>query len=200
MNIPDESTVQDYYQLRQQLETFTKDMRDVITHPEHCMRFMQSGRLVKVKYQDHDFGWGAIVNFSTRRDDKKELAPQQQFVFDVLLQVASDSSFVPNASEGLPPGVRPPAAGDNGKMEVVPVLLSCIESIGPLRLFLPNELKSAEQRNSVRKSLDQVKKRFPDGIAILDPIEDMKIKDESFKRLLRVSFTGRPPVFVSSPV
>jgi ATP-dependent RNA helicase DOB1 len=72
-------------------------------------------------------------------------------------------------------------------MEVVPVILNCIESIGHLRVFLPNELKTADQKNSVRKALDEVKKRFPDGIAVLDPIENMNIKDESFKRLLRVS-------------
>lgn len=57
-----------------------------------------------------------------------------------------------------------------------------------LASFLPNELKSTEQRNNVRKALSEVKKRFPDGIAILDPIENMNIKDDSFKRLLRVSF------------
>jgi ATP-dependent RNA helicase DOB1 len=73
-------------------------------------------------------------------------------------------------------------------MEVVPVVLNCIESIGHLRIFLPTELKSPEQKNNVRKALDEVKKRFPDGIAILDPIENMNIKDDSFKRLLRVRF------------
>jgi ATP-dependent RNA helicase DOB1 len=72
-------------------------------------------------------------------------------------------------------------------MEVVPIVLHCIESIGHLRIFLPGELKSTEQKNNVRKALDEVKKRFPDGIAILDPIENMNIKDDSFKRLLRVS-------------
>ena len=106
----------------------------------------------------------------------------------MLLPVSSDTKFVPVVNDGLPPGVRPPAAGDKGKMEVVPVVLNCIESIGHLRVFLPNELKSTEQRNNVRKALSEVKKRFPDGIAILDPIENMNIKDDSFKRLLRVSF------------
>lgn len=70
-------------------------------------------------------------------------------------------------------------------MEVVPVLLSCIDSIGHLRLFLPPDLKSVDQRNGVRKALEEVKKRFPDGIAILDPIENMGITDDSFKKLLR---------------
>jgi ATP-dependent RNA helicase DOB1 len=70
---------------------------------------------------------------------------------------------------------------------VVPVVLNCIESIGHIRVFLPTELHSSEQKSNVRKALDEVKKRFPDGIAILDPIENMNIKDDSFKRLLRVS-------------
>lgn len=162
-------------------------MRDVIMHPNYCLQFLQAGRLVKVKFQDHDFGWGAVVAFTIRKANKGEvLPPQQSYVVDVLLSVASDAKFMPQAGDGLPPGVRPPAPGDKGKMEVVPVLLSCIESIGHLRVFLPNELKSAEQKNNVRKALEEVKKRFPDGIAILDPIENMQIKDNSFKRLLRV--------------
>ena len=192
MEIADEATVKDYYELRRQLDTYTRDMRDVITHPNYCLQFMQAGRLVRIKYKDYDFGWGAVVNFTPRKANKgEELTPQQSYVIDVLLQVANDTNSAPQASRDLPPGVRPPAAGEKGKMEVIPVLLSCIDSIGHLRLFLPSELKSVEQRNGVRKALEEVKKRFPDGIAILDPIENMGITDDSFKKLLRVSSTGR---------
>lgn len=185
--ITDEATVKDYYNLRQQLDTHTKDMRDVIMHPNYCLQFLQAGRLVKIKFKDHDFGWGAVVRFTARKANKGEiLQPQQSYVVDVLLSIAGGSSFMPQIGDGLPLGVRPPPPGEKGTMEVVPVLLSCIESIGHLRVFLPNELKSTEQKNNVRKALDEVKKRFPDGIAILDPIENMNIKDDSFKRLLRV--------------
>lgn len=185
--ITDEATVKDYYNLRQQLDTHTNDMRDVIMHPNYCLQFLQSGRLVKVKFKEHDFEWGAVVTFTPRKANKGEiLSPQQSYVVDILLLVASDTKFMPQVNDGLPPGVRPPAPGDRGKMEVVPVVLNCIESIGHLRVFLPNELKSNDQKNAVRKALDEVKKRFPDGIAILDPIENMQIKDEAFKRLLRV--------------
>ena len=109
-------------------------------------------------------------------------------VVDVLLHVANDAHVPPTNKSGqeLPPGVLPPAAGEKGKMEVVPVMLSTIDSIGHIRVFLPNDLRSAEQRNTVRKALDEVKRRFPDGIAILDPVENMGITDESFKKLLRV--------------
>ena len=86
----------------------------------------------------------------------------------------------------LPEGVRPPSEGEKGKTEIVPVVLSCLNGIGHIRIFLPKDLKSPEQRTTVKKSLEEVKKRFPDGIAMLDPIENMQITDESFKRLMRV--------------
>jgi len=41
--------------------------------------------------------------------------------------------------------------------------------------------------------LDEIKRRFPDGIAVLDPIENMGISDESFKKLLRVRSLSRLP-------
>ncbi|KAL1797332.1 hypothetical protein ACET3X_003938 [Alternaria dauci] len=185
-NIVDEPAIKDYYNLRQQLDTHTKDMRDVIMQPNYCLQFLQGGRLVRIKFKDYDFGWGAVVAYTARKANKGEvLPPQESYIVDVLLPVSSDTNFVPAVNDGLPPGVRPPVGGDKGKMEVVPVVLNCIESIGHLRVFLPNELKSTEQRNNVRKALNEVKKRFPDGIAILDPIENMNIKDDSFKRLLR---------------
>ncbi len=190
IEIADEGTIREYYDLRQQLATYTKDMRDVINHPNYCLQFMQSGRLVRIKYKDYDFGWGAVVNFTPRKPNKDEKAeditPQQSFIIDVLLQVADASSNGTRTHQELPQGVRPANEGEKAKMEVVPILLSCVESIGHIRIFLPNDLKPADQRNTVQKSLDEVKRRFPDGIAVLDPIENMGITDASFKNLLRV--------------
>ncbi len=190
MEISDEGTIKEYYDLRKQLDTYTKDMRDVINHPNYCLQFMQSGRLVRIKYNDHDFGWGAVVNFTSRqkgRDQKAEdISPQQSYIIDVLLQVADTSSNGTRTHSDLPQGVHPPNDGEKSKMEVVPILLSCVESIGHVRIFLPADLKSADQRNTARKSIDEVKRRFPDGIAVLDPIENMGITDISFKKLLRV--------------
>ena len=191
IEIADEGTIREYYDLRQQLGIYTKDMRDVITHPNYCLQFMQSGRLVKIKYKDYDFGWGAVVNFTPRKPNKDEKAesiiPQESYVIDVLLQVADTGSTGMRVFQELPQGIQPADEGEKARMDVVPILLSCVESIGHIRIFLPNDLKSADQRNTVRKSLEEVKRRFPDGIAVLDPIENMGITDSSFKKLLRVS-------------
>ncbi|KAF4637329.1 hypothetical protein G7Y89_g745 [Cudoniella acicularis] len=189
LEIADEATIKEYYDLRQQLTSYTKDMRDVINHPNYCLGFMQPGRVVHIKYLDHDFGWGAVVKFTPRRpakgQDAESYPPQQSYILDVLLLISENCSVGTQTSTDLPLGIRPPAEGEKGKMEVVPVLLSCIEAIGHVRIFLPKDLHPSSERNTVRKSLDEVKRRFPDGIAILDPIDNMGITDESFKKLLR---------------
>lgn len=189
LEIPDEATIKEYYDLRQQLTSYTKDMRNVINHPNYCLQFMQPGRVVHIKHKDQDFGWGAVVKFNPVRVVKgqsaEEVPPQESFMLDVLLLVSSEFSTGTQTQGPIPAGLQPPSGDDKGKMEVVPVLLSCIEAIGHVRIFLPNDLKPADQRNTVRKSLDEVKRRFPDGIAVLDPIENMGITDDSFKKLLR---------------
>jgi ATP-dependent RNA helicase DOB1 len=189
MAIEDEATIKDYYDLRQQLTTYTKDMRDVINHPNYCLQFMQPGRMVHIKYADQDFGWGAVVKFTQRRPAKgqtaDEIPPQQSYVLDVLLPVSDSTSVGTQTHTDMPAGVRPPQEGEKGKMEVVPVLLSCIEAIGHVRIFLPKDINPPASRDTIRKALDEVKRRFPDGIAVLDPIENMGIKDDSFKKLLR---------------
>ena len=66
MVIPDEDNIADYYDLRQQLDILTKDLRDVLNHPTYALPFLQPGRLVKVKHADLDFGWGCVVNYQKR--------------------------------------------------------------------------------------------------------------------------------------
>ena len=194
-DIADESLVKECYDLRQQLKTYTQDMRDVINHPNYCLQFMQPGRLVKIRFQDQDYGWGAVVNFTAVKLDRgqkqEELKPQESYVIDVLLQVADSR---PNRHE-YSNGIQPPGEGEQGKIDAVPVMLKCIEMIGHVRLFLPEDLRTQEQKNKVRKMLDEVHRRFPDGIAVLDPIENMGIKDASFKKLLRVRPSSEAKVY-----
>ncbi|KAL8724377.1 MAG: hypothetical protein Q9181_006857 [Wetmoreana brouardii] len=192
MRITDEGTIREYYDLRKQIETYGKDMKTVIQHPNYCLPFMQPGRLVRIKYQDMDFGWGAVVNFAEKKPSrdgrtfqKAEASPQESWIIDTLLLVADTSSSATRTHQNIPSGIRPPAPGERGQMQVVPCMLTCVDSIGHVRVFLPKDLRSADDRNSVRKALDEVKRRFPDGMAVLDPIENMGITDASFKRLLR---------------
>ncbi|KAL8953219.1 MAG: hypothetical protein Q9222_000918 [Ikaeria aurantiellina] len=189
MKIADENTIREYYDLRKQIDTYRKDMKSVIQHPNYCLPFMQPGRLVRIKYQDMDFGWGVVINFVERRrsrDEKPEdIPPQESYIIDTLLMVADSSSSGTRTHQNMPTGIRPPGLDDKGQMQVVPCMLTCIDSIGHVRVYLPRDIRPADERNNVKKALDVVKKKFPDGMPVLDPIENMAITDASFKKLLR---------------
>ncbi|THH17164.1 hypothetical protein EW146_g3591 [Bondarzewia mesenterica] len=195
--IPDEELVEEYYEYRQQLDQMTADFRDVITHPNYCLPFLQPGRLVKVKWQNMNFGWGVIINYQKRLPPKnrpmpkaEELPPHEQYIVDVLLNCAQGSS-APTSKDrqnitATPGGVQPCPAGQKGDPLVVPVLLSTLDGISHLRIYLPKDLRPQSARETVWKSVLEIHKRRPDGIALLDPIENMEIKDEKFKALVKV--------------
>ncbi|EMC97713.1 hypothetical protein BAUCODRAFT_147755 [Baudoinia panamericana UAMH 10762] len=192
MVVENEQEIKEYYDIRQNLNSYAAEMKATITREEYLLKFLQSGRLVRVKYKDYDFGWGAVVNFMKvkpgRGQTAEDIPPGHAVVIDVLMAVAADSTPPPvgaRLNDDLPPGVRPPAPGEKGKMEVFSIMNGTIDAVGHLRVFLPAELRTQESRNTMRKTLEEVKARFPDGIAILDPIENMHITDEGFKRLLR---------------
>lgn len=189
MQIEDEGTIRAYYELRQQLDTYGEDLRMVIIHPQICLPFMQPGRLVHVKDGPHDFGWGAVLNYIRREPDRNsttQLSPQESWFLDVALECADDGTQPgTNAFNSLPPGIRPVEPGGKSKVEVVPVVLKCVHGIATFRIFPPQNLNSPQERAKIQRALAEVKKRFPDGIPKLDPIDQMQIKDNKFKELIR---------------
>jgi ATP-dependent RNA helicase DOB1 len=116
-----------------------------------------------------------------------ELPPHEQYVLDVLLHCAP-GTVVPKERNvtATPGGVQPCPLGQKGVPLVVPVLLSTLDSISHLRIFLPKDLRQDQARETVWKSVLEVHRRFPDGVALLDPIQNMGIKDDKFKALVKV--------------
>lgn len=70
ISIPDEKLVAEYYDYRQQLDQMGSDFREVITHPTYSLPFLQSGRLVQIKYKNLDWGWGVVLNYRRRLPPK----------------------------------------------------------------------------------------------------------------------------------
>lgn len=189
MIISDEGTIREYYDLRKQLDAFAEDVQHVITHPNYSLTFIHPGRLIHVKYKDADFGWGVVINQKKRKqasNDTEKVTPHQSHIVDVLMRTTEGSSIGTKSFQDLPPGVHPAKEGEPSRCEVIPIVLSCITEISHIRIMLPKDITSPGSRNDVMKSVGEVKRRFPDGVPLLDPIENMQIKDESFKKLLRV--------------
>ena len=186
--IEDESTIRQYYELRKSLDQYSEDMRRITIHPNYSLPFLQPGRLVEIKDGDAYFGWGAVIDFQ-QRDPKqmsgKILAAQDSWVLDIALECADGPAHGTRIHDNLPPGVRPALAGEKAKLEVVPVLLNCVQKISHIRIYPPKDITATADKAKVQRALHEVRKRFPDGIAVLDPIENMNITDKSFRELIR---------------
>ncbi|KAL7624275.1 ATP-dependent RNA helicase mtr4 [Parahypoxylon ruwenzoriense] len=196
MVIPDEATIKDYYSVRQQISQYTKDMLAVIQHPDHCIEYLQPGRLVQIAHPKtgKDFGWGVIANFTRRKEPKfgeKEYEPRESVFIDVFLRLdpTCDPFGPANPSTEMPEGARASDPNQDSIFEAIPCMLTCIKALSQIRVFMPKDVTSREDVESVRKqllkALKEVERRFPDGLPILDPIENMNITDDSFKKLLR---------------
>ncbi|KAF9647643.1 antiviral helicase [Thelephora ganbajun] len=206
--IPDEEVVADYWEYRKQLDEMSADFRDVITHPNYCLPFLQPGRLLKVKWQKLDFGWGVIINYQKRVPAKgrptpkpDEWSPHESYIVDVLVNCQKGSSISKNQAivTPTPGGIQPCEPGQKGEPQVVPILLTAIEAFSHLRIFLPKDIRQQAARDTVWKSVLEVQRRFPDGIGLLDPVQNMGIKDEKFLELIKKIDTMEKKMY-SSPL
>ncbi|CAO1633444.1 unnamed protein product [Jaminaea pallidilutea] len=196
--VPEEEAADDYFGLQQQLDLINKDFQEVISHPSYALPFLQPGRLIRIQHEDLNFGWGCVVNYQKRQPPKGRPAdpdakPQTQYIVDSLLHCATGGAPVangkgPRAADALSTleGILPCPSGEKGEMVVVPVLLTTVQQLSGIKLFLPKDLRPKEAREQVRKNLAEVARRFPapKGVPLLDPVKDMKIVDDGFKTLL----------------
>lgn len=180
IKIPNESNIASYYHIRDQLDSLGKQFRSFITTPIYLTKFLQPGRMVKVqKDNDDEFDWGIIVNFKKQQtDEKNPLKVENQTIVDILLHV--DDTYEKNV---MP---KPCPSNKQGTVEVVPVLHTLISRISSLRVYYPEDLRPADNRRSVLKTINEVKKRFPDGPPLLNPITDMNIKDANFQNIVEL--------------
>jgi len=205
MSIEQESLIAEYYDLKEKIAVYEQDMKDVMNHPNYCLPFIQPGRLVKIKHNGRTFDWGVVINYNKRikpfvfflsqppnfQDQEADFTPQESFIVDVAMWLdasapifKSGSRIKHNDLDGIKPGPSGINAKD-GRMEIAPVTLSLVDSLSSVRIQLPKDLKTIEQRFDLRKTIEEVKRRFPDGLPPLDPVKNMGIKDESFKNLIK---------------
>ncbi|CAG2107236.1 unnamed protein product [Medioppia subpectinata] len=186
--VSDEHYVSDYIKVKTQLNSLSQAFLRYITSPQYIIPFLVSGRLLKVVSNDGlDMDWGAVVNFNRKvvksRSRNPSLEDSTVYTIDILLNLAKNVD--PKGED-----IFPPKAGEKGEMRVVTISLTNISQISSLRIFIPQELRNVDNRQSVLKSIGEVKNRFTSedkkiNIPLLDPIEDMKIKDKEFKAIVK---------------
>ena len=68
--IATEDSITNYYKLRQQISKLEREMQQYIVKPMSCLPFLQPGRLVKVQHDQDDFGWGVVINYQKKTNQK----------------------------------------------------------------------------------------------------------------------------------
>ncbi|XP_064625845.1 exosome RNA helicase MTR4-like [Lineus longissimus] len=183
--IPNEEQVSTYYKIRQQLDNLAKELMGYLTKPQYVLPFLQPGRLIKVVNGEDDFDWGIVVNFQKKATQSKAPNPNPNeteavYVVECLLHLTKESARNSNTAN-----IKPCPPGEKGEMQVVPIMLSLITAISTIRVYIPQDLRPLDNRQSVLKAIQEVKKRFDGILPVLDPIEDMNIKERGLKDIIK---------------
>jgi len=180
IKFPKEMEVAGLYKIRQEITRLGKELQKIVCKPIHIVPFLQPGRLVHIVHQEKDFSWALVVNFHKKVNKDDPVIKDPKYIIDVLLHC--DKASIENKDRS---NVLPCPPGEKGTMEVIPVMLETVTEISSVRLYFPEDLRPIDSRLTVLKTLQEVKKRFPDGLPQLDPVEDMKIKDKSLQEIVR---------------
>jgi len=187
--VPQEEDVASYYAIRQQLANLRVGLHGFITKPNYIVPYLQAGRLVHIKNKGDDFGWGMVVDYKkeqmTKKDsnEKKTTELDSSIIVSVLMYISRAS-----AESKVVSALRPCGPNEEGEMRVVPCFLNLIDEISSVRTYFNEDLRSYDNRMEVYQRIQQVPKRFPEGIIpLLDPIKDMQIKDKDFVEMYQRS-------------
>ncbi|KAJ2731138.1 ATP-dependent RNA helicase mtr4 [Coemansia sp. BCRC 34962] len=208
MKIEDEPSVKRFYDLRTQLDSLASEVSRVVIHPAHSLPFLQPGRLVRVNTGGLDFGWGCVIFFQRKAikdaagrggkrnpraaEEEERRAGADGYIVDVLMHCRRAGrkaalKLEATSSSGGAMAVVPCDIGDTGagaETMVVPVLLSCIDRISTVRVHMPKDLAPIKERSEMRKRIAEVGRRLEGRIPLLDPVNDMGIRDATFQELV----------------
>ncbi|CAM6102427.1 unnamed protein product [Calypogeia fissa] len=184
-----EESLVEYHNHRLNLARLERKMMSEVLRPERALLFLQPGRLVKVRGTlREEWGWGVVVNVVKKPLVSQSVVPSAVlsaptasfYIVDILLHCSSIL-----AQEGHRPKPQPCPPGGTGEMHVVPVQMPLICAVSALRVAVPGDLRPAEARQSILLAVQELERRFPDGLPKLDPIEDMGIDDEDFVAVVK---------------
>ena len=209
----DSALAKEYYQMDQQLLLTKKKMSKIVQKPQYITKFLQTpGRLLDITIDDESFGWGVLASFKKKQGTNSggeagrlaTMSNLPSYTLEVLLhcvdrhfddeersekEKAEDASNVKFMWRGSITHCRPVKVGDANDeklatLRLFTVHLENIDRVSAVRLFVPQQINSHEARKKVSLSVKEVHKRFPDGLPLLDPIQDLGIDDDAFKTLI----------------
>ncbi|KAG0375791.1 ATP-dependent RNA helicase mtr4 [Mortierella sp. AD032] len=192
---PEKKLLERYHELRAQLATCAKEIRSIVFNPVYSLQYLQRGRIVNIAFDKQSVGWGVLTGCQKARPAPGKKASGDKsvatFILDVLLPFPRDTKFE-YGSGGLVVGIEGPVAQKSKtsmeqlEFTAVKVSLDAVRYIGAPLISLPMDIRqSSGSRVNAFKALLELQRRCPDGIPILDPVEDMGIRTPALQRVVR---------------
>jgi len=192
-----ENYLREILSYKNQIEKYDDEISRIISHPENLVPFLTPGRLIKIR----NWGWGAVVNFckktiemvtKTAKDrailnlfqnenrnnlndlDGAEDKDVEMYFVDVILYCKNN---LDSASKIIPGNLH----NKDGQFGVVPCVMIAVENISPYKIKLPQNLTEKSAFKNLETFMLEMINRFQGKIPVMDPIEQMEIKDDNLK-------------------
>ena len=192
IHIENESEVSEYYAFSKRCDDLLAESLKIIRQPQYYLSFMQSGRLLFVRYGGVTWGWGVLIQTKKMKppgslgeapESAIGLPPGKSasHLLDMLLVV----KLIEDGEKELAPDIPfKPADLQSGEMQPIRVVIDAVERFSAIRLKLPQDLNKESVRKGVLKSLNEIMAKYSEasgGPPVLDPCTDMGITETGFK-------------------
>ncbi|KAL3825540.1 hypothetical protein ACJIZ3_021569 [Penstemon smallii] len=164
----EKAEVAEYDTLKLEIARLENKMMAEITRPERVLSFLLPGRLVCENI--------VVVNVVKKPPAASGSLPAalassrgNNYIVDTLLHCSLSSS-----EKGPRPKPCPPRPGEKGEMHVLPL----ISTLSKLRITVPSDLRPMEDRKNILLAVQELEKRFPQGLPKLNPVKLQKFRDE----------------------
>ena len=203
ISIDDESLIESYAGLLEQYHRLLATKRDVVLAPKAALPFLQPGRLVRIQssvttlaakesYSIDDMHtsgcWASVVHCEILGSKEQQQQQQQQdnkkkqrrVILDVLAMC--DEAYGPKD-----PVILPASESSRGVAFVTPIELDRVLDISTLRVHIPKDLRTREEREKGARVLREVQRRFgtAEGPPLLDPEKDMMITSDEYREVVQ---------------
>ena len=176
------------------ISAIKEENRSIITKPKNIIGFLTPGRIVHIK----NWGIGIVVNFSKKTVEKVSQYNEKKECYEMVKYENTDKTIDEiNKSKMIELYIvdivvylknekdNKLTVGDikkkNGKIAIVPFLLSTFEGVSQIKVNIPKNLKERSALLSLEKMLFEINAKFKSEVPKMDPIKEMSINDPTLK-------------------
>ncbi|TKR73625.1 hypothetical protein L596_020918 [Steinernema carpocapsae] len=183
IKVPDEKEFLAYHMMGSKLEELESSIRKIVMMPKNSVPFFKAGRVMHIKTDSADFGPAVMIGYN------KKPNPDDPSLIVYILELAL---FVSNPVNSSQKGFRlddmKPVNWDSSKEQAYTVLLNvtldCVKAMSSVCLRFPDDLTTPDSQRSLVRIMRESRKRLNGKFPDLDPLKDMKLRDDELERLI----------------